>query len=98
MALKAKDNKHRKNTPQIGNNAPQIGKNTPQIGKNTPQIGESVPAGAQAASPREEFIDDIRVSLHQMRVGQVCDSAESLRDIRTALDIDATKLSACHSP
>ena len=40
-------------------------------------------------SPDEEHKDDIRLSLKQVRAGQVIDADQSVREIRRELGIDA---------
>ena len=55
---------------------------------NASRSEESVESKAPV-SPREEYKNDIFVSLKQLRSGQVIDAEQSVREIRGELGIDA---------
>ena len=40
-------------------------------------------------SPQDEYVNDILVSLKELQAGEVIDAAESMREIRRELGIDA---------
>lgn len=44
----------------------------------------------ETRSPQDEYKDDILVSLKELRAGEVIDAAESMREIRRELGIDAS--------
>ncbi|MDE2775880.1 MAG: hypothetical protein OXI77_08075 [Chloroflexota bacterium] len=43
----------------------------------------------ETRSPQDEYKNDVLVSLKELRVGEVIDAAESMREIRRELGIDA---------
>ena len=45
-------------------------------------------------TPQDHFINDLFISLQQVKAGDVCDLEETLQDIRAELGLDANQ---CHT-
>ena len=60
-------------------------KQQPQTAIKTKDEGSS----EEIRSPQDEYIDDILVSLKEFQAGEVIDAAESMREIRRELGINA---------
>lgn len=55
---------------------------------------EAVPESLKLTD-QEQYVEDVRVGLQEMRTGKIRDFAESLREIRAELDLHGDQHKSC---